>query len=202
MVAKNKLIILKNTKIHKNTNKIVQVLKKGGIGVLPTDTIYGLVGSALSKKAVAKIYKLRRRSAKKPLIILISAIKDLSLFGIKLDKKTKKFLNNLWPGKISVILPCPHKNFFYLHRGTKTLAFRLPAKKNLIELLKSTGPLVAPSANFEGKPSAKTIEQARKYFGTKVDFYIDGGKLAGKPSTLVAIENGKVVIKRKGAVKV
>ena len=58
------------------------MISNGGIGVLATDTIYGLVGSALSKKAVAKIYKLRQRNTKKPMIILIGAIKDLFLFGI------------------------------------------------------------------------------------------------------------------------
>ena len=202
------------------------MISNGGIGVLATDTIYGLVGSALSKKAVAKIYKLRQRNTKKPMIILIGAIKDLFLFGIKLDGKTKKLLNKFWPGKISVILPCLHKKFFYLHRGTKTLAFRLPAvvsasvkatadkkaladksagkpaKKNLIKLLKLTGPLVAPSANPEGLPPAKTIKQAQKYFGNKIDFYVDEGKLSSKPSTLAAIKNGQIIIKRKGAVKI
>jgi len=81
------------------------------------------------------------------------------------------------------------------------LAFRLPNKKDLINLIKKVGPLVAPSANIEGKPPAKTISQAKKYFGEKVDFYIDSGKISGPPSTLIEIKNNDIFIKREGAVK-
>jgi len=114
-------------------------LLKGGIGVLPTDTIYGLVGPALSKKTVEKIYKTRKRDPKKPLIILISDLDDLKRFSVRIDKESRSLLKKLWPGKISVILPCKDKRFKYLHRGTESLAFRLPAKKSLRRLIKKTG---------------------------------------------------------------
>jgi L-threonylcarbamoyladenylate synthase len=163
----------------------MKILERGGVGVLPTDTIYGIVGSALKPKTVERIYRLRRRNRKKPMIILIGSIDDLKRFGVNHDSKTKEILNRFWPGKVSIILPCPSKKFAYLHRGAKTLAFRLPAKRSLREFLRKTGPLVAPSANPEGKPPAKTIREAKKYFGKKVDFYLDIGRLAGKPSKLV-----------------
>lgn len=182
--------------------RIIRILKKGGVGVLSTDTLYGLVGSALSKKAISRIYKLRRRNPKKPLIILISSLKDLDSFKIKLGGKSEKLLRKFWPGKVSVVLDCPSRKFVYLHRGTKTLAFRLPAKKSLIDLIEKTGPLAAPSANPEGKPAAETIREAKKYFGNKVDFYADAGKSGGSPSTLIRIENDNIIILRKGAVKI
>jgi L-threonylcarbamoyladenylate synthase len=178
-----------------------KILLKGGIGVLPTDTIYGIVASALNKKAVLRVYEIRKRNPKKPFIILISSLKVLDLFGIKLSAPARKILNKVWPGKVSVILPCPHKKFSYLHRGAKTLAFRLPDKKQLIRLLKKTGPLIAPSANLEGLPPVKTIKEAKKYFGSKVDFYVNAGKLNSLPSTLIAIKNSRVIIKREGTVK-
>jgi len=181
---------------------IVDILLRGGVGVLPTDTIYGIVGLALSKKAVARIYKLRKRNPKKPLIILISSLRDLKLFDIILNRETKKLLEKLWPGKVSVILPCRNKKFAYLHRGTKTLAFRLPKKRELTGLLKKAGPLVAPSANWEGHPPAKTAKAAKKYFGNKIDFYIDAGKLESLPSTLIEIKNGKINILRAGGGKI
>lgn len=180
------------------SKKIVKIISAGGIGVLATDTLYGLVGSALSKKAVERIYKVRRRAFKKPLIILISSLMDLDLFSVKLDNATRKKLLKLWPGKISIIFPCSDKKFKYLHRGVKTLAFRLPKKKYLISLIKKTGPLVAPSANLEDESPAETIKDAKKYFGNKIDFYVDSGKISGKPSTLVKLENGKIVVLRKG----
>jgi len=179
--------------------KIVEILKKDGIGVLLTDTIYGLVGSAFSKKAVSKIYHLKKRNLKKPMIILISSLADLSLFKIKLDKELKKRLNQFWPGKISIILPCLSKKFNHLHRGTNSLAFRLPAKKKLLRLLRLTGPLAAPSANIESYPPALTVKEAKKYFGDKIDFYLDEGRAKTKlPSTLIELKKGKVLIKRKG----
>ncbi len=182
------------------TQKIIKILKNSGIGVLPTDTIYGLVGRALDKKTVERIYKVRKRNPKKPLIILISSLSDLKLFGVKPDKKTKIILKKLWPAPISVILDCPLKRFFYLHRGTNGLAFRLPAKKSLRDLLEETGPLVAPSANPEGLLPVKNIRKAKQYFGGKIDFYADGGNLESSPSTLLKIKGNKITMLRKGKI--
>lgn len=195
-------------------NLIIKILKNGGVGILLTDTLYGLVGRALDKKAVKKIYRIKGRNNKKPLIILISSIKNLKLFGIKIDNQTKKTVENFWlapleitkarsvkslmgPGPVSIILPCLSKKFTYLHRGTKTLAFRLPGKKSLLDILKKTGPLVAPSANPEGKPSARNIKEAQIYFGDRVDFYLKGGKPRSKPSDIIKISKGKIEFIRK-----
>lgn len=178
-------------------SKAIKILKTGGIGVIPTDTIYGLVGSALNKKTVERIYKLRKRNPKKPMIILIGQLSDLKKFGINLSLVSKKLVTKFWPGKTSIIFKCPRPKFKYLHRGTKTLAFRLPKPKKLREFLKKTGPLVAPSANIEGQPPARIIKKAQKYFGNKVSFYIDAGRFVSKPSKLIKISNSKIEYLRK-----
>lgn len=180
---------------------IAYEIKKGKIGVFPTDTLYGLIGSALLKKAVKRIYAARKRDLKKPLIILVASIDDIAKFGIILSLHVKKFLKLLWPGKVSVVLQCNNKKFSYLHRGTKTLAFRIPKNKKLLKLLVNAGPIVAPSANIQGYPFSKTILQAKKYFKANIDFYIDGGKLLGSASTVIQIiENNDIMLLRKGAV--
>lgn len=173
-----------------------KILKRGGVGVIPTDTIYGLVGSAFSKRAVTLIYKLRKRRPDKPFIMLIGSLKDLRKFGVKVSEIESAALQKLWPGKVSIVLPCSAKKFSYLHHGTKTLAFRFPDKKNIRKLLKSTGPLVAPSANLEGQPPARTTREAQRYFGDKIDFYVDAGKISRKPSKIVKIDGGKVATLR------
>jgi len=145
--------------------EVIKLLSAGQIGIMPTDTIYGLVGQALNRETVERIYKVRRRSPGKPLIVLISSVDNLKSFGISLDYKEKMFLNKFWPGQVSVILPCKSSKFKYLHRGTKTLAIRLPKKKSILEILKKTGPLVAPSANPEGLPPANNLKEAKGYFG-------------------------------------
>lgn len=183
--------------MKKNLNNIIKILKSGGVGVIPTDTLYGLVGSAFSNDAVERIYKIKNRDTKKALIILISSFKDLEKFGINLKEDQAKFFAKIWPGKVSVILSCKNKEFKYLHRGTNSLAFRFPAMKSLIEILKKTGPLVAPSANPEGLKPSETITEAKKYFGDSVDFYLAGGSLKCFPSTLVEIsKDGEVGVLR------
>ncbi len=199
---------MKRTKIFKNFNaETVKIILRGGIGVIPTDTIYGIVCSAFSKKAVERVYRLRKRSPKKPVIVLISSRFGVRMFGADLDRRTSNILNNVWPGPISVIFPVsglrsPVSKFRYLHRGKNAIAFRLPAKASLRKFLKMTGPLIAPSANLEGKKPARTAKEAQKYFGNKIDFYVDGGKLRSKPSTLVSFKNGKLRVIRPGAAKV
>ncbi len=185
-----------------NKEAVIKILKAGGVGVVPTDTIYGLVGQALNKATVERIYKVRQRRPDKPLIILIGSLSDLKLFGVKLTPVEEKILRKNWPGQISIILSCLSPKFKYLHRGTDSLAFRLTAKKSIREIIKLTGPLVAPSANPEGEKSADNLPEAAGYFGTAVDFYYGRGSLIGQPSTLVKLDNGKLVVLRDGAVKV
>jgi len=164
--------------MNKNWNKVEKILEKDGVGILPTDTLYGLVGKALSKKAVKRIYKIKERNIKKPFIVLISSYKHLALFDIELRENQAKFLKKIWPGKVSIILPCKNKKLFYLHRGINSIAFRMIGKKtkNLFNLIKKVGPLVAPSANKENYSPAKTTTEARKYFDNDIDFYLEGGK--------------------------
>lgn len=171
----------------KKIEDVDDVLLRGGVAVLATDTTYGIVGSALNERTINEIYRLRKRDLDKPLIVLISDMCDLKKFGIALTPKQKKMLQMVWPGPVSAILPCPHDKFSYLHRGRETLAFRLPKKESLRRLIREVGPLVAPSANPQGHPVAKNIQEARAYFGHHVDFYKDSGTIASSPSKLIDI---------------
>jgi L-threonylcarbamoyladenylate synthase len=178
----------------------IEILKNGGVGVIPTDTIYGLVGSALKPETVKRISELKKRADGKAFIVLISSITDLKIFGIELSDKARELLNKYWPGKVSVELFSDLPKYKYLRNPDNTNAFRLPAKEDLINLLKEVGPLVVPSANISFEPPAKNITEAKKYFGDKVDFYEDGGELDSAPSTLIRIVNDKVEVLRQGAV--
>jgi O-6-methylguanine DNA methyltransferase len=265
--------------------KAALLLKEGAIGVIPTDTIYGICASAFNRKSVEKVYKLRKRNPNKPCIILISSFDDLKKFNVKLNFWQRKILEKLWPGKISVILNTrtyadytrtnadkrnlpgfspdtipgykpgisenspglrpdkltgfkpdisgnhpgnisgrypgkllsnisgnhPVNNvslrksasslrksaFEYLHRGTNSLSFRLTKNKLILNILKISGPIIAPSANWEGHEPAKNIRSAKRYFGNKV-FYLDRGNLISKPSTLIDLRKKKIKILREG----
>jgi L-threonylcarbamoyladenylate synthase len=187
-----------------NNKKLIKILKEDGVAVLATDTIYGIVANAFSKKAVNRIYNIKGRDEDKPFIVLISSLNDLLNFGIKLNSDQVKFLGHVWPGKVSVTLPVISSKFKYLHRGRKTIAFRMvsPKFKNLVNTIKKVGPLVAPSANPQGLKPASNITDARNYFKDKIDIYINSGRKVGKSSTLVEYEDNKFIVLREGAVKI
>lgn len=183
--------------MQKDWVKVEKVLKDDGVVVIPTDTLYGLCASVFSKKAIERIYKIKNRGKDKPLIVLISSISQLENFGIKEDH------SRIFIPKVSVLLRVGNK-FRYIHRGTGEIAFRLIGKKNknLYNLLKKIGPIVAPSANPEGEKPAEVISEAKKYFGEKIDWYVDSGKKIGEPSTLVRLTDGNFEILRQGRVKI
>lgn len=165
---------------------IVKVLQAGGVVVMPTDTIYGIVGRALDSGVVERIYKIRKRSSDKPCIILIGDIRELEKFSTILSPEQENAIKN-FRVPTSFIVDCSESKFTYLHRGANSLAFRLPLQKELRELLLKTGPLIAPSANTEALPPVQNIMEARKYFGDSVDLYIDGGELKGQASKVIKL---------------
>jgi L-threonylcarbamoyladenylate synthase len=189
-----------------NNENLIKVFKEDGVVVMPTDTIYGIVGRAQSESVVNRIYKIRNRNIDKPCIILIGDISELEKFSINLTEEQKNKLHEYWPAlsevegfrPVSIVLDCPLEKFAYLHRGTNTLAFRLPAQKELQHLLLKVGPLIAPSANTEKFPESETIEDAKNYFGDKVDLYIDGGEITSQASKLIKLhKDGSVSILRE-----
>jgi len=181
----------------KYPNNLVEILNSGGVVVMPTDTVYGMLGKVNDSSVVNHMYEIRKRDPSKPFIILISDIKELNFFSIIPSKEQKNLLNKYWPGPVSIIFDCPNKSLSYLHRGTNTLALRVPGDVGLRNLLKETGPLVAPSANIEKFPESENINDAKNYFGDQVDLYVDGGDIIGKPSKLIRLyKDGRVDIIR------
>ncbi len=157
--------------LERTQQKAVAVLNAGGVIMRRTDTLYGLLARADDLAAVQKVYSLKGRHVKKPCIILISSIDmlyDVSATGLN------DFLNSIWPGPVSVIIPAPSAPAWLLRDG-ETLAYRLPGDPELLDLISQTGPLIAPSANPEGLPPARDVEEAKKYFGREIELYEDGG---------------------------
>jgi len=180
--------------------KNIEILKRGGVGVIPTDTIYGLACSIFSVVGVKRIYELKKREENKPPVIIISDISDLEKLGADISPTHLKIIEKYWPGKLTIIFRVSEE-YKYLDKGLG-LAIRLPADENLRNILRQTGPLATTSANYSEQIPAKNIIEAEKYFGDKVDFYEDGGNLNSEPSTLVKINGDNIEILRQGAVKI
>jgi L-threonylcarbamoyladenylate synthase len=165
-------------------DELVALLCSGGIAVIRTDTIYGIVARADNEAAVERIYTVKQRSPHKSAIVLL-AKKD-GIFDTP-SAYELGFTKGLWPGKNSIIFPSA-KAPSWLDRGNESIAYRIPDDDRLCELLKKTGPLIAPSANPEGLPPAMNIKEAIDYFGELVDIYVDGGQVTDNtPSKLFKI---------------
>lgn len=177
-----------------------KLLNSGAIGVIPTDTVYGVAARAQDPQAVERLYTLKKRESK-PGTLIAANIKQLEELGLK--HRYLKAVEQYWPGAVSVIIPCGDPKLAYLHQGKMSLAVRIPDHKELHELLLETGPLLTSSANHPGEQPANTIEEAKAYFGEQVDFYIDGGDVSGrKPSTIIRIIDDAVEVIRPGAVDI
>jgi L-threonylcarbamoyladenylate synthase len=177
-----------------------QLQKPGTIGIIPTDTVYGIVARAADESAVKRLYELKKR-AHKPGTIIAANIEQLEALGLK--RRYLKAVEQFWPGAVSVIIPVSDPRLAYLHQGQLSLAVRLPKLPELQTLLTRSGPLLTSSANLPGEPTAVTIDQARAYFGDQVDFYEDGGDLSDRQaSTLIRIVDDAVEVLRQGAVTV
>lgn len=168
------------------------LLKKGRIGVIPTDTIYGLVARTDNPVGVERVYDLKRRDPQKPCIILINEVEEITNFGVSLEKKDRETIESLWPGPVSIILGAD-KAPNYLTRKTGSLAFRVPSDESIRKILEVSGPLIAPSANVESMPPSVSVSDAYLYFGEEVDFYVDGGEISAPPSRVIKLEKGKKI---------
>lgn len=184
-----------------NIEELGNLLKEGSIAVIPTDTQYGIVTSALQNESVEKIYQLRKRSPEKPMIILLGSISQLQDFNITLTDNQLTQVSSLWPNPVSIIFPVTNPNLAYLHRGKNSLAFRIPQNKWLLKLLAVSGPLVAPSANWEGETPASTIADAKKYFSDQIATYVDNGEMNNPPSTILKMTESGFEIIRQGSFK-
>jgi L-threonylcarbamoyladenylate synthase len=181
------------------TEDIASVLLAGGVGVIPTDTLYGLVARAADKQAVTRLYSLKHRDHNPGTVIAANTDQLLEL-GVNQGHLNR--VKAVWPGSVSVETPLSAE-LAYLHQHTGRQGFRVVADPTLQRLLELTGPLITSSANQPGQPVAATVSSARGYFGDTVDFYVDGGDLSRRlPSTLITVAaDGSVQVIREGAVK-
>jgi len=165
-------------------NHLVEKLLSGGIAVLRTDTIYGIVAKADNQAAVERVYGAKGRTPSKSPIVLLANMNDL-FDNPSPDEKA--MIKGLWPGKNSIIFPSSNAPS-WLIRGNESMAYRIPNDESLLQLLERTGPLIAPSANPEGQPPAMNIQEAVAYFYKIVDIYVDGGQIIDNtPSKLFKI---------------
>ena len=195
------------TKIDKDKKskieKAIKILKNGGVAVFPTDTVYG-IGSLPEKKAVEKIYKIKKRDFSKKIIALISnkeILKDLVNETEENMEKISEILNEYWPGELTVIFRANCNFTRKFDENMETVGIRIPKNKIALEIIKESGGiLLTSSANISGESSVKKIEDLSEELLKNVDIVIpnEESELTGKPSTIVNFENGEITLLREG----
>lgn len=178
--------------------KAASILKKGGVAVVPSDTVYGLSASVSCPAAVRRIIKIKGRKTTQPFSIFVAGWRDF----LSLTKNRPAYfskLKELLPGPYTFVLPARSK----LPRACVAegkVGLRWPDYALLSKLVRKTGtPLVATSANRSGKLPLRSGHQAVREFGAEVDLILDAGRLPfRRPSTLVLFRPAEAVILRRG----
>ena len=185
-----------------NLNKAKKILEKNKIIAVPTETVYGLAGNAYSNKSVKRIYSLKKRPKKNPLIIHYYNL-DLLKKDAKYDKNFLKLYKKFSPGPLTYILKKrkSSKVSKFANAKLKTIAVRFPKNKVIRSLLKKLSfPLAIPSANISTGVSPTEPLDVVDEFKNKIKFILNGGKsIIGLESTVINLSN-KPRILRPGAI--
>jgi len=175
----------------------IQALLAGEVGVMPTDTLYGLVSRAADAAAVARMYQIKHRE-RKPGTVIAATVGQLLALG--LSEHDIRAVEHLWPNPFSIVLTPQDDVLPHLHQGLGDFPIRIPADERLRQLLLQTGPLATTSANLPGELPASTIDEAYSYFKDTADFYVDGGDLSARlPSTIARVTSNGIDVLRQGA---
>lgn len=184
--------------------EIANALKEGKLVVFPTDTVYGIGTNAYDKDACEKIYEVKGRPKYKPLIVLISDISMLKEIVKDISYIEQKLIDTFWPGPLTIkfkkkdgVLPD------VVSAGDKYIRVRLINESLVHKIIKTSGvPIVAPSANLSGSLTGTKIENIVNELGGKVDYILDCGDIESDTvSTIVQVEDEKVLIIREGKIK-
>ena len=187
--------------------KINEILKNDGVIAFVTDTVWGLGCLPESEKAVKRIYEIKHREAKKPLILMSYDIYPL-LNYVKnpVEKEGQILIKKHFPGALTVVLDKSKNTPDYLTSGMPTVGIRVPDNKTFSEICKNIegGVLATTSANLSGEPPALTYNEALKCIGDKVDFVVpsNGCEAQGRASTVVGCNDGEITIYRQGEIKI
>ena len=183
-------------------NKAAELIKQGKIVVFPTETVYGIGTNGLDLKAVKRLYEVKQRPLDKPISLLVANMEMVNQIAKDITEIEYKIMEAFFPGPLTIILKKKDIVPDILTAGQDTVGVRMPSNETARQLAKISGvPIAAPSANISGEPSGTNLQNIQQYFGTKVDFYIDGGESElGLASTIVKVIDGKPQILRQGSI--
>ena len=195
-------INMKNNLNYDKLKEPAQIIKKGGIVIFPTETVYGIGTNGLDENAIRKLYEVKQRPLNKPISLLVNNIEMVEKIAKNITEVEYKLMERFFPGPLKKkkkkrdIVPD------ILTSNTNTVGIRMPSGEIAKKLIEFAGvPIATSSSNISGRPSGTNITDIKKDFEGKVDCFIDNGESElGIPSTVIRIIDNIPHILRQGAI--
>jgi L-threonylcarbamoyladenylate synthase len=186
-----------------NLSAAIRAIKRGGVIVYPTETLYGLGADAFNDAAVEKVFQLKDRPPDSPIPVLVADQRMLRAVVADVSGVARKLMDQFWPGPLTLVLPARKNVPKPLLNPLGGIGVRISRQPTATQLVKALGrPLTATSANPSGQEPARSLHEAKKYFAGRIPIFIDGGTLASRRgSTVVEILAGGIRIIREGEIK-
>lgn len=179
-------------------DKAVHLLKEGGVIAYPTDTIYGLGCDMYNKKAIQRIYQIKKRDPQKPFSFICSDLKNISLYA-QVTNQAYKIMKRYLPGPYTFILLGTKLVPKIMTTKRKTVGIRVPDNNICLSLVKTLGnPIISTSVGFSGGEVLSDPSLIEETFGSQIDLTIDGGLLANQPSTIISLIDDEIEVIREG----
>ncbi len=183
-----------------SVEKAADLIRRGNIVAIPTETVYGLAADSGNALAIKKTFELKGRPSDNPLIVHISDADEIASFSDFKSPDVERLTDKFWPGPLTIILPRKHSVMDIITAGLESVALRMPDHADTLALLKQCGPVTAPSANRSGRPSPTRPQHVMDDLGE--DFpVVDGGECEiGIESTVVDLTSEEPTILRPGKI--
>jgi L-threonylcarbamoyladenylate synthase len=178
-----------------------RVLAGGGLVVYPTETVYGLGAAAHNAPALDRLAMLKGREPGKPISLLISDLRMLDALVCDVPPVARQLIHRFWPGPLTLVLRARPGLSSVLTGDDGGIGVRISSHPVATALVCALGvPVTTPSANPAGQRPPATVDDARAYFGARVDCYLDGGRVRGEPASTVVDARGGWTVLREGAI--
>lgn len=191
--------------MNQDIEQAIEVLKEGGIVMLPTDTAFGIGCRIDDEKAIRRLFKIRKRPWTQATPVLVDSVEMAQEYLLPIPKDVKdEFIKPYWPGALTIILYCNKAKVPALVRGGgKTLGIRIPNHTTARRIIKSVGvPILGPSANFHGEKTPYSFSDLNPKLISLVDYVLHGETSnLGKVSTVIDCSEKPWRIIRQGAIK-
>lgn len=179
-------------------NKVVEVLQDGGVIAYPTDTIYGFGCDIFSKKAIHRIYQIKKRQTSKPFSFICSDLKHISEYA-QVTNYAYKTMRRLLPGPYTFILPGSKLVPKIMLTKRKTVGIRVPQNNICLAIVQALGhPIISTSVGLSGQEVLSDPLQIEETFGSQIELTIDGGSLVNQPSSIVSLLDDQPEVIRVG----